>query len=146
MTTTLPGRVEAIIIMLKITRTAATIPSGNLETAVSIDRKPPKVSKTRFIARDQRSAMYDLWLNGSVGIWQLMKRNGLTLNEVEDALREEFAERRLRAERIERQRAVLLQMPPRHSGDTGPLAGPSAVRPTHFGGMLLNAIGIKRAA
>jgi hypothetical protein len=131
--------------MLNVIRTGAANGSSMSQVVEITRQKQPQVSKTRFIGRDHRSGMFDAWLSGNASMWQLMRRNGLTLNEVEDALREEFVERRLRAERIERQRAVLLQMP-RHSGDTGPLAGPSAVRPTHFGGMLLNAIGMKRAA
>jgi hypothetical protein len=128
------------------TRTVAVMETTMSQVVDIASRKPPQVSKHRFIGREHKSNMLDSWLNRHSSIWQLMRRNGLSLSAIEDAFREELEERKRRADRIERQREVLLQMP-RRDGDTGPLSGPSAVRPTGFGGALLDAYSkLRRAA
>jgi hypothetical protein len=104
-------------------------------------------TKSKFVGREHRSTLLDVWRSRRASLTQLVRRNkGLGLRDIESAILDEWEERERRAVRLEQQRAVLT-MPQRHDGDTGPLCGPGvAVTHRGFGGGMLSAIGLRKAA
>jgi hypothetical protein len=104
--------------------------------------RPRTPGKHKFIGREHRKAIFDVWRNRMATITTLCQRNeGLGRNDIEGAILDELDERERRQARMEMQRDLLLA----HCGPdgTGPLAGPAAVRPSHFGGLM--AFGRKAA-
>jgi fructosamine-3-kinase len=90
--------------VLNVNRKAPEMGTKSLHLVASKNRTRPNVStvpKTKFVAKCDREAWADVWLNKRAGLMLLTRRNkGLGQLAIEDALIDEVNERLRRADRL----------------------------------------------